>query len=93
MRAYRVLIPGLALLAACSQSAASQAEPPLPQPARVVPTSAVAVKQSFAPVVKRVAPAVVNISAKRLVRAQPDPFFQLFGLGAPRDRIEGSLGS
>jgi len=50
-------------------------------------------KQSFAPVVKRVAPAVVNISSKRMVRTQVDPFFQLFGLGAPRDRIEGSLGS
>jgi S1-C subfamily serine protease len=50
-------------------------------------------KQSFAPVVKRVAPAVVNISSKRLVRQQVDPFFQLFGLGAPRNRIEGSLGS
>ncbi|MFL5295482.1 MAG: Do family serine endopeptidase [Phenylobacterium sp.] len=93
MRAYRVLIPALAVLAACSQSGASQAQPPLPEPARVVPTSAVAIKQSFAPVVKRVAPAVVNISSKRLVRAQADPFFQLFGLGAPRDRIEGSLGS
>jgi serine protease Do len=28
-----------------------------------------------------------------MVRQQVDPFFQLFGLGAPRNRIEGSLGS
>jgi Do/DeqQ family serine protease len=50
-------------------------------------------KQSFSPVVKRAAPAVVNISSKRLVRAQTDPFWELFGLGAPQARIQGSLGS
>ena len=36
---------------------------------------------------------MVNISSKRLVRQQVDPFWQLFGMGAPRDRVEGSLGS
>jgi len=93
MRAYRVLIPALALLAACSPSGRSAAQPQLAAPApRAVPTSVVTLKQSFAPVVKKVAPAVVNISAKRLVRTV-DPFFDLFGLGAPRGRIEGSLGS
>jgi Do/DeqQ family serine protease len=99
MRAYRVLIPALVLLAACSPSGRSNAaqpklaQPQLAEPApRVVPTNVGAMTQSFAPVVKRVAPAVVNISSKRLVRTV-DPFFELFGLGAPRGRIEGSLGS
>ena len=94
MRAYRVLIPALALMASCSPSSghsAAQPAPALAEPARVVPTSPLTMKQSFAPVAKRVSPAVVNISSKRVVRT--DPFFQLFGFGAPRDRIEGSLGS
>mgnify|MGYP003351728284 CR=1 FL=1 len=91
----RILIPALILLAACSPSGRSQAQAPdLPQPSlRTVPTSAFGMKQSFAPVVKRAAPAVVNISAKRRVREQVDPFWQMFGMGAPRDRIVGSLGS
>jgi Do/DeqQ family serine protease len=91
MRAYRVLIPTLALIAAGSLSGVSPAQA---QPAaRVVPASAMGLKQSFAPVVRRAAPAVVNISSKRMVRQQVDPFWQLFGMGAPRNRIEGSLGS
>ena len=101
MRATRVLIPALVLLAACSPSANSQAQAQgqgqgqaqLAAPARAIPTSAIGMKQSFAPVVKRAAPAVVNISSKRLVRQQVDPFWELFGRGAPRDRVEGSLGS
>jgi Do/DeqQ family serine protease len=93
MRAYRVLIPTLALLAAGSASAVGQAEPAPAEAARVVPTSAIGMKQSFAPIVKRAAPAVVNISSKRVVRQQADPFWQAFGLGVPRNRVEGSLGS
>ncbi|WP_372785624.1 Do family serine endopeptidase [Phenylobacterium sp.] len=90
MRAYRVLIPTLALFAASSLATAglAQAEPA----ARVVPANAIGLKQSFAPVVRRAAPAVVNISSKRMVRQQVDPFWQLLGM-APRNRIEGSLGS
>ena len=87
MRAHRVLIP--ALIALTTASAASAQAPAT----RVAPTSALGMKQSFAPVVRRAAPAVVNISSKRMVRQQVDPFWQLFGLGAPRNRIEGSLGS
>ena len=95
MRAYRVLIPALALLAACSDPAAkSNAQiPPLAQPTRAPPGDAMAMKASFASVVKRAAPAVVNISSKRLVRQRSDPFWELFGMGAPRERIQGSLGS
>jgi Do/DeqQ family serine protease len=93
MRAYRVLALTTVLLAACSQPHGSAAQPTLPPPTRSVPTSSLSMKQSFAPIVKRVAPAVVNISSKRLVRQQVDPFWELFGLGAPRDQVVGSLGS
>jgi Do/DeqQ family serine protease len=95
MRAYRVLIPAMALLAACSDpTAKSNAQiPPLAQPVRAAPGDALTMKSSFAPVVKRAAPAVVNISSKRLVRQRADPFWELFGMGAPRERIQGSLGS
>jgi Do/DeqQ family serine protease len=94
MRQRHLLIPALVLLAACSDpSARSQAQVALAQPTRTAPASALSMKQSFAPVVKRAAPAVVNISSKRLVRQQADPFWQMFGMGAPRDRVEGSLGS
>ena len=93
MREYRVLIPALALLAACSPSGNTQAQTSLPPPTRTPPASAAAMKMSFAPVVKKAAPAVVNISSKRLVRQQVDPFWELFGMGAPRNRVEGSLGS
>jgi Do/DeqQ family serine protease len=89
MNALRVLV----LLSLFAAPAAADAQPSLPQPSRAVPSSAAAVKQSFAPVVQRSSPAVVNISAKRLVRAQTDPFWELFGLGAPRARVQGSLGS
>ena len=69
------------------------AEPVLAQPTRAVPQNTITMKASFAPVVKRAAPAVVNISSKRVVRQQTDPFWQLFGLGVPQARVEGSLGS
>ncbi|HKR90290.1 MAG TPA: Do family serine endopeptidase [Phenylobacterium sp.] len=93
MRAHRVLIPAIVLLAACSPSGDGRAQTSLPPPTRTPPPNAAAMKMSFAPVVKKAAPAVVNISSKRLVRQQVDPFWQMFGLGAPRNRIEGSLGS
>jgi Do/DeqQ family serine protease len=96
MRVHRVLIPALVLLAACSDPSSrsrAQVPPALGQPTRSAPGDGFSMKASFAPVVKRAAPAVVNISSKRLVRQQADPFWQMFGMGAPRDRVEGSLGS
>ena len=68
---------------------------------RVVPESQVAIKQSFAPVVKRAAPAVVNVYVRHRVEQMvspfsDDPFFsRLFGenFGIPRERIQNSLGS
>ncbi|MCZ0813141.1 MAG: trypsin-like peptidase domain-containing protein [Pseudomonadota bacterium] len=65
-----------------------------------VPQSPAEISLSFTPVVKRAAPAVVNIYARRIVntRSSPfsdDPFFQnLFrDFGVPRQRVENSLGS
>ena len=88
MRAVRLLLPALVLLAACTDPAArSEAQPALAQPTRSPPETAADMKTSFAPVVKKAAPAVVNISAKRLVRRQADPFWDLFGMGAPRGRV------
>jgi Do/DeqQ family serine protease len=89
MRATRVLIPAFAALSLAASGASAQPTPG----ARVAPSSAIGMKQSFAPVVRRAAPAVVNISSKRMVRQQVDPFWEMFGRGAPRNRIEGSLGS
>ncbi|MFG1243752.1 DegQ family serine endoprotease [Xanthobacter sp. V7C-4] len=69
-----------------------------------VPASAAEVKLSFAPIVARTAPAVVNVYAQKAAqqRANPifdDPFFRRFfggqggpGLRAP-ERVQRSLGS
>ena len=70
----------------------------------VTPVSREQIQLSFAPVVKKVSPAVVNIYAVRVVNAQPvspffdDPLFKHFfgnGLpfGSPHARIQKSLGS
>ncbi len=64
-----------------------------PQPVRVVPTSAQQMQLSFASVVKKTAPAVVNIYSKRKVKNPfaDDPFFgRMFG---GRDRVQSALGS
>ncbi|MHA7851207.1 trypsin-like peptidase domain-containing protein [Roseovarius sp.] len=65
-----------------------------------VPETRAEIGLSFTPVVKRAAPAVVNIYARRIVnvRSSPfsgDPFFQnLFrDFGVPQQRVQNSLGS
>jgi Do/DeqQ family serine protease len=69
---------------------------------RQPPDSAGEVQLSFAPIVKRVAPAVVNVYASRTVQQSVSPFFsdpffrQFFGGqfgGSTRQRVERSLGS
>jgi S1-C subfamily serine protease len=69
---------------------------------RQVPASAAEMQLSFAPVVKRVSPAVVNVYASRTVQQQVSPFFsdpffrQFFGDafgGQPSTRVQRSLGS
>ncbi|MBW8732858.1 MAG: Do family serine endopeptidase [Asticcacaulis sp.] len=59
--------------------------------ARKVPDSAAGVRMSFAPVVKAVAPAVVNVYARGVTRQAVDPFWQMFGGSQPR--AQESLGS
>jgi Do/DeqQ family serine protease len=65
-----------------------------------VPSSQVEIALSFAPLVKKAAPAVVNIYAKRIVqtRTSPmanDPFFREFfgNFGETRPQVQNSLGS
>lgn len=69
-----------------------------------LPKSQREIQLSYAPLVKRAAPAVVNIYTKRVVQSRRSPFFndpffkQFFGdnvfrFGAPRKRVENSLGS
>jgi len=74
---------------------------------RLVPTSQSQAMLSYAPVVKKASPAVVNIYTSKTVRVRTspfrgDPFFEqffggsgLFGgnFGRPRDKIVNSLGS
>ncbi len=73
-----------------------------PSPARneVQPSSMDQVHLTFAPVVKRVAPAVVNVYARSVTQVQVNPFFndpffsQFFGATPEmRQRVQQSLGS
>ncbi|WP_339779460.1 DegQ family serine endoprotease [uncultured Thalassospira sp.] len=94
-----VLAMGMAVLAGGWHHQAAASE-------RRLPTSDAEIKMSFSPLVKQTAPSVVNIFTKKVVTSRPanpfmnDPFFsQFFGnrfggaFGAPRQRIERSLGS
>ena len=71
-------------------------------PAAVIAQPKDAAQPSFAPVIKRVAPAVVNISVRGTIAAQSNPFFddpgfrRFFGLppdAQPREREFRSAGS
>jgi Do/DeqQ family serine protease len=73
-----------------------------PASAQRVPSNETEVRLSFAPIVRRAAPAVVNIYATRAQTQQPspfadDPFFKRFfegrPFGVPRNRMRSSLGS
>jgi Do/DeqQ family serine protease len=82
----------LALAAVMSLSSATRAQS--------VPQSMGQVQLTFAPIVKRVAPAVVNVYARTVVRQQVNPLFsdplfqQFFGVSPQfRQRVEQSLGS
>jgi serine protease Do len=85
---------GLVLLTLIGVPPALAADPGVPQ-------SRAAVRMSFAPIVKRAAPAVVNVYSRRVIRTQSplleDPFFRrFFGEGGPlaqRERVQNSLGS
>jgi Do/DeqQ family serine protease len=64
---------------------------------RRIPSSAAELQLSFAPVVKRVAPAVVNVYAARVVENRNpfmnDPLFRQFFGAVPREQVLRSLGS
>jgi len=91
----------LLVLSAAGWPAASQAQAPVVPQTRAVPESRQAVLQSFSPLVRRAAPAVVNIFTRKVVRERPtsplmnDPFFRRFfgdQLG-DQPREQSSLGS
>jgi Do/DeqQ family serine protease len=84
----RSLAIALALtLAACGQPNDTKAQDGVFAENRVVPGDALAMKSSFAPVVREAAPAVVNISARGIQQVR-DPFW-----GIPGQRQTGSVGS
>ena len=107
MRKYSITllaaIFGSFAFAACAQQETDSVMPEMTGDSiesapRAVPESMSELKLSFAPVVERAAPAVVNVFTKRVVRQQSplrrDPFFErFFGGGAPRERVQNSLGS
>ncbi|MEZ5774489.1 MAG: Do family serine endopeptidase [Hyphomicrobiaceae bacterium] len=76
------------------------ARPASAEDVRVVPSGAGEVTLSYAPIVKRASPAVVNVYVRRRVKQLVSPFSdpilrEFFGdsLGIPRERMENSLGS
>ena len=101
----RLRIAGkLTVVLAIATAALALSGPPADAQRRVTPKSQGELKYSFAPVVKRVAPAVVNISVSRRVRGralpfESDPLFREFrrffgeGFGIPQDRVKNALGS
>src|SRR5271163_3522170 len=94
----RLLIPRLAVLVmAAAAIAALAGAPGVSAQERRVPNSPAQLQLSFAPIVQRVAPAVVNVYAEHVVENNnpflADPFFrQFFGM-VPRQQVERSLGS
>ncbi len=95
-KVMRVFMSALAALAVALQATPAWAQ------SRVVPQAQTDLYLSFAPLVKKTAPAVVNIYTKRQVRAAPsplanDPFFRRFfgdqfG-GNSGGSVQNSLGS
>ncbi len=94
-RFWRALPLAAAVLAVLAAPACAQT--------KTIPDSAAEIRLTFAPLVKRVAPAVVNIFAKRTVRGTVsplfnDPFFRRFfgdqfpGAQAP-ESVQNALGS
>ena len=94
---------GVYALPALTQSPAKpeplRVAPPAPRALPSAPSSMGQVQLTFAPVVRRIAPAVVNVYSKTVVQQQANPFFndplfsQLFGTPELRQRVQQSLGS
>ena len=77
---------------------------PGPAPAKEVPSTEARIQLSFSSLVKKVAPAVVNIYSRKVVRSRAvsplfdDPFFRRFfgenfPFGGSAERVQSSLGS
>src|SRR5258705_6097976 len=113
MRKISIALGALALVAAGAYAlpaltADNKVVPAKPEPLRVAPPAPRAlpaapgsmgqVQLTFAPIVRRVTPAVVNVYARSVVQ-QVNPFFndplfsQLFGNPEMRQRVQQSLGS
>lgn len=91
--ALTLLLAASAVAPALAAPAPAISQEPLVAPRRI-PAGAGQVQLSFSPIVKTAGPAVVNVFSRRTVRQQIDPFFEFFrGGGAPRERVEQSLGS
>ena len=103
-----VLVLGLAVYAVSpSQTPAHAGAPPVVNSRlatdrpTTVPQNMAQVQMTFAPIVKRVAPAVVNVYTRSVVQQPVNPFFndpffrQFFGGGGAlsRQRVQQSLGS
>ena len=95
MKTSMIALAAALTLAACGNANSTRAQDGVfAEPTdRQTPTDASTMKQSFAPVVREAAPAVVNISARSIQRVQADPFFQFFGGGMPQQRVAESAGS
>src|ERR1700736_5052355 len=89
----RLISASLVAFAALSGAASAQE--------RRVPTSAAELRLSYAPVVQRVTPSVVNVYAAKIVANRnpfmEDPFFRRFfgagGGGMPQEQVQRSPGS
>src|ERR1700753_55103 len=77
----------IVMLMACALSVPAHA-----QDNRRVPSDAASLKSSFAPIVRRIAPAVVNVFSTGRVQ-RPYPFLPQVGRNVPRELVEQSLGS
>ena len=99
----RFLVRALAILLGLGAAAGPLTAPAAQAQDRQVPPSREALQFSYAPIVKRATPAVVNVYVRSRVRTSlspfaNDPFFQRFfggrgGFGLPQERIQQSLGS
>jgi Do/DeqQ family serine protease len=89
----RAAISVLAMCGACIPTHAQTTE-------RRLPSSQAEIQQSYAPIVRSAAPAVVNVYSQRIVRQAwrspfaDDPVFRrFFGEAAPQERVQNALGS
>jgi Do/DeqQ family serine protease len=101
MRRRGYVTLGLMLTAGLGLLIASGAGGPAGAQKREVPPSREVAQYSFSPIVRKAAPAVVNVYVRRRVQTfnspfANDPFFrQFFGeqFGRPSERVQSSLGS